>query len=52
MKRVSAQALMSLAETLPERQRQIVVSVGRLRLVMGSQLERLYFNETCLLYTS
>jgi hypothetical protein len=46
MKRVSAQALMSLAETLPERQRQIVVSVGRLRLVMGSQLERLYFNET------
>jgi hypothetical protein len=46
MRRLSAPALMSLAETLPERERQIVATVGQLRLVMGSQLERLHFNKT------
>jgi hypothetical protein len=44
--RVSAAALQSLADALPERERQIVETVGRLRLVTGSQLERLYFNGT------
>ena len=46
MRRLSAPALISLAETLPERERQIVATVGQLRLVMGSQLERLHFNKT------
>jgi hypothetical protein len=46
MRRLSAPALLSLAETLPERERQIVETVGQLRLVMGSQLERLHFNKT------
>lgn len=43
MKRVSAAQLVRLAETMPARERQIVEAVGRLRLVAGSQLERLCF---------
>lgn len=43
MKRVSAAALLGLAETIGEREREIVETVARLRLVAGSQLERLCF---------
>jgi hypothetical protein len=43
MKRVSAVALMALAETMTTREQAIVKTVSQLRLVMGSQLERLYF---------
>jgi hypothetical protein len=46
MSRVSSRALLLLAESLPDRERQIVEAVARLRLTSGSQLERLYFTET------
>jgi hypothetical protein len=45
MKRVSALSLLALAETMPERERRIVETTAQLRLVAGSQLERLYFSK-------
>lgn len=46
MTRLSKAGLLRLAETLPPRDRQIVETVGRFRLVSGSQLGRLYFHTT------
>lgn len=43
MKRVSARALVELADTMPERERQVVETVGRFKLLTGSQLGRLFF---------
>lgn len=43
MTRVSATQLIALAEVMPERDRQIVQAVARLRLAAGSQLARLFF---------
>ncbi len=43
MNRVSSRQLVELADTLPERERQVVQTVGRFKLVTGSQLGRLFF---------
>ncbi len=45
MSRLSMAGLLALAEAMPERERQIAETTGRLRLVAGKQLERLYFSE-------
>ncbi|MEU9685346.1 replication-relaxation family protein [Amycolatopsis japonica] len=45
VRRVRTAQVLQLAETFSERDWQIVGSVNRLRLVTGSQLERLHFNE-------
>lgn len=43
MSRLSATGLLQLAEQLPARERDIVATVDRLRLVSAKQLERLFF---------
>ena len=43
MKRVSSRQLVELADAMPERERQVVQTVGRFKLVTGSQLGRLFF---------
>jgi Replication-relaxation len=45
MSRVEAAGLVALADAVPERERQIIETTGRLRLVAGKQLERMYFSE-------
>ncbi len=45
MSRLSAAGLLALAEAIPERERRIVETTGRLRLVAGKQLERLCLSE-------
>jgi hypothetical protein len=45
MRRVSAAGLVQLTAGLSERDRQLVETVGQLRLVGGQQLERLFFRE-------
>jgi hypothetical protein len=45
MSRTSAGALISLAESMSPREREIVEAIAQLRLVAGSQLERLCFSE-------
>lgn len=42
--RVSAPALLVLAETMPKRERQIVETVAWRRLISGQQIERLFFS--------
>jgi hypothetical protein len=44
MSRLSATELIKLAESMPERERELVETTGRLRLVAGKQLERLFFH--------
>lgn len=43
MSRVSSRALVELADTMPERTRQVVEAVGHFKLLAGSQLGRLFF---------
>lgn len=45
MRRLGARMLVELAEQLPVRDRKLVETVERLRLVSGRQLERLFFAE-------
>lgn len=46
MSRLSRPRLLALAESMTERERSIVRTIGQLRLVAGKQLERLYFAST------
>jgi hypothetical protein len=46
MSRLSAAGLMALAEAMPERERVIVETTARLRLVAGTQLARLFFSSS------
>ncbi len=46
MSRLSSGQLVALAVAMPDRDRAIVEAIGRLRLVSGGQLERLFFAAT------
>jgi len=46
MTRVSKAELLRLAESMPDRERQIIEAVDQFRLLSGSQLGRLYFHTT------
>lgn len=43
MSRLSSAQLVALAMSMPDRERGIIETIGRLRLVSGGQLERLFF---------